>query len=170
MSRRETTVDLHEKQNTKETKTKMKKTIVLSMVAAFATGCATGPGTPVADAGGATARELKIAVFTGNGARNAGAFRWLEIATMSKGVEAVPVDGVGVEGMVFDEILGDGEVYGSRQGADFPLIILDGIGIMHHVGEDGPLHRMDLREEGVIDVGGLLFGDGVFLEHRPVFD
>ena len=103
----------------------MKKTIVLSMVAAFATGCATGPGTPVADAGGAAARELKIAVFTGNGARNAGAFRWLEIATMSKGVEAVPVDGAAV-----------------RAGA------LEGVDVLVMPGGRATLEANDLGEEG----------------------
>ncbi len=35
----------------------------------------------------AGAAPLKVAVFVGSGARNVGAFRWLELATMAEGVE-----------------------------------------------------------------------------------
>ena len=44
----------------------------------------------------AGAAPLKVAVFVGSGARNVGAFRWLELATMAEGVEAAPVDGASV--------------------------------------------------------------------------
>jgi len=104
----------------------MKKRMVLSMVAAFAAGCATGPDISATGVDGVAAgKELKIAVFTGNGARNAGAFRWLEIATMAKNAEAVPVDGAAV-----------------RAGA------LDGVDFLIMPGGRATLEANDLGEEG----------------------
>ena len=40
-----------------------------------------------------TEKPLRVAVFVGNGARNCGVFRWLELTTRSKEMEAYPVDG-----------------------------------------------------------------------------
>ena len=47
-------------------------------------------------------KPLRVAVFTGNGARNIGAFRWLEIATRAKNVVATPVDGESVRAGALD--------------------------------------------------------------------
>ena len=41
-------------------------------------------------------KPLKVAVFVGSGARNIGAFRWLEITARAKNVVATPVDGEAV--------------------------------------------------------------------------
>ena len=47
-------------------------------------------------------KPLKVAVFVGEGARNIGAFRWLEIATMAENVSATPVDGAAVRAGALD--------------------------------------------------------------------
>ncbi|MBO7207737.1 MAG: hypothetical protein J6W10_09030, partial [Kiritimatiellae bacterium] len=44
----------------------------------------------------AKASPLRIAVFVGAGARNIGAFRWLEITARAENVIAIPVDGKSV--------------------------------------------------------------------------
>ena len=62
----------------------------------LAAGCALTPARYEA------AAPLKVAVFVGNGARNVGAYRWLEIATMAHNVEATPVDGAAVRAGALD--------------------------------------------------------------------
>ncbi len=65
-------------------------------IAAFA-GC-TGPGL-VAGPGSAEEWPLRVAVFVDKGARNIGAFRWLEITARMRGAVATPVDGEAVRGI-----------------------------------------------------------------------
>ena len=45
---------------------------------------------------------LRIAVFAGNGARSAGAFRWIEIATLAENAVATPVDGAAIRAGALD--------------------------------------------------------------------
>ena len=49
-----------------------------------------------------TVKPLRVAVFTDAGARSVGAYRWLELATLAKDVETVPVDGQAVRDGVLD--------------------------------------------------------------------
>ena len=49
------------------------------------------------------AKSVDIAVFVGNGARNIGAFRWIEIATRAKGCTATLVDGEAVRNGALDK-------------------------------------------------------------------
>lgn len=51
---------------------------------------------------GADEKPLKVAVFVGSGARNIGAFRWLEITARAKNVVATPVDGEAVRSGALD--------------------------------------------------------------------
>lgn len=118
----------------------MKKIIVWLMIAAFTVGCATDPGLSAAIADGAAGKELKIAVFTGNGARNTGAFRWIEIATLAKGVEAVPVDGAAV-----------------RAGA------LNGVDVLIMPGGRATLESNDLGEEGRRKLKDYLWNGGSYI-------
>ena len=75
-------------------------TMLLSLVVASAafTGCM-GP-----NAGTASDAEkpLRVAVFVGGGARNIGAFRWLELTARAKNVVATPVDGEAVRAGALD--------------------------------------------------------------------
>ena len=77
----------------------MKKliSVVAALTAAF-TGCM-GP-----NAGTASDAEkpLRVAVFVGGGARNIGAFRWLELTARAKNVVATPVDGEAVRAGALD--------------------------------------------------------------------
>lgn len=68
-------------------------------IAAFA-GCA-GPGL-VEGPGSAEERPLRVAVFVDKGARNIGAFRWLEITARMRGAVATPVDGEAVRAGALD--------------------------------------------------------------------
>ncbi|MBO7206691.1 MAG: hypothetical protein J6W10_03670 [Kiritimatiellae bacterium] len=77
----------------------MKKTIVVLFAAVSAfLGCV-GPKSE-----GDPKRPLKVAVFVDAGARNTGAFRWLEITARSKNVIAVPVDGEAVRNNALDSM------------------------------------------------------------------
>ena len=75
-------------------------TMLLSLVVASTafTGCM-GP-----NAGTASDAEkpLRVAVFVGGGARNIGAFRWLELTARTKNVVATPVDGEAVRAGALD--------------------------------------------------------------------
>ena len=61
---------------------------VLAAVSLFAVSCASveSPGAPAA------APRAKIGVYIDKGARNIGAFRWIEIATRANDAEAVCID------------------------------------------------------------------------------
>ena len=48
------------------------------------------------------AKPLRVAVFVGSGARNVGAFRWLQITTCAKDMESIPVDGASVRNGALD--------------------------------------------------------------------
>ena len=48
------------------------------------------------------AKPLRVAVFVGSGARNVGAFRWLQITTCAKDMEPVFVDGASVRNGALD--------------------------------------------------------------------
>ena len=74
-------------------KTKKLMMIAAAVLAAFA-GCV-GPGAGnVAET--AAEKPLRVAVFVDKGARNIGAFRWLEITARMKDAMATPVDGEAV--------------------------------------------------------------------------
>ena len=49
-------------------------------------------------------KPLRIAVYVGDGARNVGAFRWLEITARAKDCTSVPVDGEAVRGGALDNV------------------------------------------------------------------
>ena len=49
-------------------------------------------------------KPLRIAVYVGDGARNVGAFRWLEITARAKNCTSVPVDGEAVRGGALDNV------------------------------------------------------------------
>jgi glutamine amidotransferase-like uncharacterized protein len=78
----------------------MKKSIIFLVVVALAAfiGCV-GPG--VNDT---SVKPLKVAVFVGNGARNIGSFRWLQITARAKNVVAIPVDGELVKKGALDSV------------------------------------------------------------------
>ena len=48
------------------------------------------------------AKPLRVAVFVGSGARNVGAFRWLQITTYAKDMESIPVDGAAIRNGALD--------------------------------------------------------------------
>ena len=48
------------------------------------------------------AKPLRVAVFVGSGARNVGAFRWLQITTCAKDMEPILVDGEAVRNGALD--------------------------------------------------------------------
>ncbi|MBR4172399.1 MAG: hypothetical protein IKR48_12170 [Kiritimatiellae bacterium] len=52
----------------------------------------------------ADANSLRVGVFMGKGARSIGAFQWLALTTMTRGVKAVPIDGPAVRAGVLDNI------------------------------------------------------------------
>ena len=47
-------------------------------------------------------KPLRVAVFIGKGARNVGAFRWLQLTTCAKDMESIPVDGAAVRNGALD--------------------------------------------------------------------
>ena len=78
------------------------KTLIAMAAVAVVAGCV---GTGATD--GSTAVEeksapLRVAVFVDNGARNIGAFRWVELTARAKGVVATPVDGAAVRAGALD--------------------------------------------------------------------
>ncbi|MBR2941712.1 MAG: hypothetical protein IKC14_10445, partial [Kiritimatiellae bacterium] len=79
---------------------KIKSLIAVAVVAAAA-GCM-GPGAGNGVAASDAEKPLRVAVFVGGGARNIGAFRWLEITARAKGVVATPVDGEAVRAGALD--------------------------------------------------------------------
>ena len=48
--------------------------------------------------------SLRVGVFMGRGARSIGAYQWLALTTMTRGVKAVPIDGAAVRAGVLDKI------------------------------------------------------------------
>ena len=72
----------------------------LSLAAAFLALSAFTPRDVAAS--GAEIAHLRIAVFVGGGARNIGAFRWLEIATLAENAETTPVDGASIRAGALD--------------------------------------------------------------------
>ena len=72
----------------------------LSLAAAFLALSAFTPRDVAAS--GAEIAPLRIAVFVGGGARNIGAFRWLEIATLAENAETTPVDGASIRAGALD--------------------------------------------------------------------
>ena len=77
-------------------KLEMRKMVIIAAIAAVASSCV-GP-----KADETAVKPLKIAVFVGDGARNSGAYRWLEIATTAEDVEATPVDGAAIRDGALD--------------------------------------------------------------------
>ena len=55
-----------------------------------------------APSGRMDAKPLRVAVYVGAGARNIGSYRWLEIASRTRGVDATPVDGAAVRAGALD--------------------------------------------------------------------
>lgn len=97
----------------------VKAAVVLAVVAAasFVQADDKVPGTGLS--------PVKIAVFTGNGARNVGAFRWNELVSSSKDVEACFLDGKAI-----------------REGG------LDGVDVLVMPGGSATLEARDLGEDG----------------------
>ena len=58
-------------------------------------GCTTAPEAE---------KPLRVAVFVGAGARNVGAFRWLQITTFAKDMESIPVDGASIRNGALDGV------------------------------------------------------------------
>ena len=82
------------------------KSLIAAAGLATLAGCV-GTGAKDESASGATAAEkelapLRVAVYVGDGARNIGAYRWLEIATTAGNVTATPVDGAAVRAGALD--------------------------------------------------------------------
>jgi len=75
------------------------KTVCVAALVSVAGCLAPESGVP---SGGSDEKPLRVAVFVGNGARNIGAFRWLEITARAKNVVATPVDGAAVRSGVLD--------------------------------------------------------------------
>ena len=80
-------------------KTKKLMMIATAVLAAF-TGCVGPDAGNVAET--AAEKPLRVAVFVDKGARNCGAFRWLEITTRMKDAVATPVDGEAVRAGALD--------------------------------------------------------------------
>ena len=77
------------------------KVLIAVAVVAAAAGCigpSKGNGVAASDAG----KPLRVAVYVGAGARNIGSYRWLEIASRTRGVDATPVDGAAVRAGALD--------------------------------------------------------------------
>ena len=78
---------------------KIKNRFIGSIAVLFAfLGCV-GPGLNTL-----SQKPLRVAVFVDNGARNIGAFRWLEITARAKNVIPVPVDGKSVRDGALDSV------------------------------------------------------------------
>ena len=76
------------------------KVALVAVTLALMGGCATNPksaepagGSPAAWAAIAEGAPVRVAVFTGNGARSCGMFRWLQLMELSPDVRMTPVDG-----------------------------------------------------------------------------
>ena len=80
-------------------KTKKLMMIAAAVLAAF-TGCVGPDAGNVAET--AAEKPLRVAVFVDKGARNCGAFRWLEITTRMKDAVVTPVDGEAVRAGALD--------------------------------------------------------------------
>ncbi len=70
------------------------KLVAVVAVVAFQ-GCTTAPEAE---------KPLRVAVFVGAGARNVGAFRWLQITTFAKDMESIPVDGASIRNGALDGV------------------------------------------------------------------
>ena len=76
--------------------------LIAAAAAAVFAGCiGLGTGNGVASSDAAPA-PLRVAVFVGGGARNIGAYRWLELTARAKNVVATPVDGEAVRNGALD--------------------------------------------------------------------
>ena len=76
--------------------------LIAAAVFAAVAGCM-GPGAgDRAAPPGAEQAPLRVAVFVDNGARNSGAYRWLELTARAKNVVATPVDGEAVRSGALD--------------------------------------------------------------------
>ena len=71
----------------------------MSVLVAVAGCMSTECGAP---SDGTDLKPLRVAVYVGEGARNIGAYRWLEIATTAEDVIATPVDGAAVRAGALD--------------------------------------------------------------------
>ncbi len=84
----------------------MKTSKTKSLVAVVACSALAGCVGPNADEGCSCERvkeaPLRVAVFVDNGARNVGAFRWIEITARAKNVVATPIDGEAVRAGALD--------------------------------------------------------------------
>ena len=85
-------------------------------------------------------KALRIAVFVGNGARNVGAFRWLELTARAANCTATPVDGAAV-----------------RNGA------LDNIDVLIVPGGASGVEAQDLQEEGFAKVKAFVKNGGGYI-------
>ena len=77
----------------------MKKRIAVSLLTALSIGLV---GATATNEAAKVEKPLRVAVFVDDGARNIGAFRWIEITTMAENVIATPVDGAAVRAGVLD--------------------------------------------------------------------
>ena len=68
---------------------------VVAVAVAAVQGCTTAPEAE---------KPLRVAVFVGAGARNSGAFRWLQITTCAKDMESIPVDGASIRNGALDDV------------------------------------------------------------------
>ena len=110
-----------------------KLAVPLIAAAALLSGCVS----PVAEN---ELAPLRVAVFVGEGARNIGAFRWIEIATMAENVVATPVDGAAV-----------------REGA------LDAADVLVMPGGSARVEAQDLGAEGREKVKAFIRGGGGYI-------
>ena len=77
----------------------MKKRIAVSLLTALSIGLV---GATATNEAAKVEKPLRVAVFVDDGARNIGAFRWIEITTMAENVIATPVDGAAVRAGALD--------------------------------------------------------------------
>jgi glutamine amidotransferase-like uncharacterized protein len=97
---------------------------VLAAAAAILVGCIGVNPENVTASSGEEPSALRVAVFVGNGARNVGAYRWIEIATTSDNTVATPVDGASIRAGALDsaDVLimpgGSAHVEANELGAD----------------------------------------------------
>ena len=77
------------------------RSLVLVAASAALIGCV-GPAVESGMGPANADSPLRVAVYVDKGARNIGAFRWLELTTRAKGVVATPIDGEAVRGGALD--------------------------------------------------------------------
>ena len=118
----------------------MKTRSLIAVAALVALGGCVGPEAGRGVAPQADLAPLRVAVFTGEGARNIGAFRWIEIATMAENVVATPVDGAAV-----------------REGA------LDAADVLVMPGGSARIEAQDLGAEGREKVKAFIRGGGGYI-------